>query len=113
MFRKNKFFSMGLATILMCSAFSGSLAYAEPKSTTYDASFFENLKQRPIVHELQEHKIAVNPKSSIAELLNTADSTSLKSKKIVIYNKVWRSLTNRNTYILLSMEKYTAQKKVM
>ncbi|QYK69922.1 MULTISPECIES: hypothetical protein [Paenibacillus] len=111
MFRKNKFFGMGLATILMCSAFSGSLAYAESKSTTYDASFFENLKQRAIVHELQEHKITVNPKASIAELLNTADSTSLKSKNNSDLQQNLEKL-NKSEYIYLTLdgEVYSSEK---
>ncbi|KKD56108.1 MULTISPECIES: hypothetical protein [Paenibacillus] len=103
MFRKNKFFGMGLATILMCSAFSGSLASAEPKATEYDASFFENLKQRAIVHELQEHQIAVNPKASIAELLNTADSTSLKSKSNSDLQQNLEKL-NKSEYIYLTLD---------
>ncbi|ADO59110.1 hypothetical protein [Paenibacillus polymyxa] len=111
MFRKNKFFGVGLATILMCSAFSGSLAYAEPKATKYDASFFENLKQRAIVHELQEHQIAVNPKASIAELLNTADSTSLKSKSNSDLQQNLEKL-NKSEYIYLTLdgEVYSSEK---
>ncbi|MDQ0048676.1 hypothetical protein J2T18_002976 [Paenibacillus polymyxa] len=111
MFRKKKFLGMGLATILMCSSLSGSLAYAESKSSTYDASFFENLKQRAIVHELQEHKIAVNPKSSIAELLNTADSTSLKSKKNSDLQQNLEKL-NESEYIYLTLdgEVYSSEK---
>ncbi len=111
MFRKNKFFGVGLATILMCSAFSGSLAYAEPKATKYDASFFENLKQRAIVHELQEHQIAVNPKTSISELLNTADSTSLKSKNNSDLQQNLEKL-NKSEYIYLTLdgEVYSSEK---
>ncbi|MGV6935027.1 hypothetical protein ACWA2B_05815 [Paenibacillus sp. CMM36] len=111
MFRKKKFLGMGLATILMCSSLSGSLAYAESKSSTYDASFFENLKQRAIVHELQEHKIAVNPKASIAELLNTADSTSLKSKNNSDLQHNLEKL-NKSEYIYLTLdgEVYSSEK---
>lgn len=109
MFRKT--FGIGLATILMSSTLSGSLAYAESKSSTYDASFFENLKQRAIVHELQEHKIAVNPKASIAELLNTADSTSLKSKNNSDLKQNLEKL-NESEYIYLTLdgEVYSSEK---
>ncbi|MEC0181136.1 hypothetical protein P4H61_06445 [Paenibacillus peoriae] len=110
MFRK--ILGMGLATILMCSTLSGSLAYAESKSSTYDASFFENLKQRAIVHELQEHKIAVNPKASIAELLNTVDSTSLKSGNNNSDLKQNLEKLNKSEYIYLTLdgEVYSSEK---
>lgn len=109
MFRK--ILGIGLATILMSSTLSGSLAYAESKSSTYDASFFENLKQRAIVHELEEHKIAVNPKASIAELLNTVDSTSLKSKNNSDLKQNLEKL-NESEYIYLTLdgEVYSSEK---